>query len=453
MVTVEDLGLPDAVLWFLEGAIPPRGGRLRGVLSLAGAYLPRSLGLGGRGPPVGAGMDALLAGGRTPHSMPYLGMGTDTSDGTMRLENGALEIDWSPRRNRRMYREIERLMRRDQRGAGGRASPRASCGDGRCARRSPPTRSEGVRWATIRRRASPITEDRSGAIPGCTWSTAPISERAGRQSVTHDHGPGRAGGVLHGPRPGDDRIRRPGCPRTAEPGGIDDNRRSTRQAGAGRPVHAERRHELNLINVRGDRAADARSRDARARRRSAGQHLPRARRDAPSSTRSIDDGYDVWLENWRASIDLPRNEWTLDQAARLRPPGGRPHGRERDRRRQIKAIIHCQGSTSFAMSAMAGLVPEVDTIVTNAVSLHPIVPRWSRAQDALRPAGGRAGCCDTSTPRGATRRPRAANGDDAAVKATHHECKNTVCKLVSFTYGAGFPALWRHENLNDDTHT
>src|SRR3954453_4502177 len=29
----------------------------------------------------------------------------------------------------------------------------------------------------------------------------------------------------------------------------------------------------------------------------------------------VDNGYDVWLENWRASIDLPPNRWTLDQAA------------------------------------------------------------------------------------------------------------------------------------------
>ena len=40
----------------------------------------------------------------------------------------------------------------------------------------------------------------------------------------------------------------------------------------------------------------------------------------------------------------------------------------------LKAIIHCQGSTSFMMSAVAGLLPEVETIVTNAVSLHPVVP-------------------------------------------------------------------------------
>ena len=29
----------------------------------------------------------------------------------------------------------------------------------------------------------------------------------------------------------------------------------------------------------------------------------------------IEAGYDVWLENWRASIDFEPNEWTLDQAA------------------------------------------------------------------------------------------------------------------------------------------
>jgi poly(3-hydroxyalkanoate) synthetase len=34
----------------------------------------------------------------------------------------------------------------------------------------------------------------------------------------------------------------------------------------------------------------------------------------------IDAGHDVWLENWRASIDIPHNRWTLDQAAVLDHP-------------------------------------------------------------------------------------------------------------------------------------
>ena len=41
---------------------------------------------------------------------------------------------------------------------------------------------------------------------------------------------------------------------------------------------------------------------------------------APVGTSVVDalvaQGYDVWLEDWRASIDLPPNDWTLDQAAR-----------------------------------------------------------------------------------------------------------------------------------------
>ena len=43
----------------------------------------------------------------------------------------------------------------------------------------------------------------------------------------------------------------------------------------------------------------------------------------------------------------------------------------------LKAVVHCQGSTSFMMSAVAGLLPQVTTIVSNAVSLHPVVPSFS----------------------------------------------------------------------------
>ena len=87
----------------------------------------------------------------------------------------------------------------------------------------------------------------------------------------------------------------------------------------------------------------------------------------------IDDGYDVWLENWRASIDVEPSEWTLDQAAvHDHPAAIRTVVRETGHD-TVKAVIHCQGSTSFAMSAVAGLLPQVDVIITNAVSLHPVV--------------------------------------------------------------------------------
>ena len=163
-------------------------------------------------------------------------------------------------------------------------------------------------------------------------------------------------------------------------------------------------------------------------------------------------GYDLWLENWRASIDLRPNPWTLDQAAVLDHPYAVRKIIEETGAPRVKAVIHCQGSTSFMMSAAAGLVPEVDTIVTNAVSLHPIVPeitkfKISTAVPALKLV------TDYLNPQWCVHAPTLpAKLIAAFIRLTHHECHNPVCKGVSFTYGTGFPALWSHENLNDATH-
>lgn len=177
---------------------------------------------------------------------------------------------------------------------------------------------------------------------------------------------------------------------------------------------------------------------------------------APVETNVVDAlveaGYDVWLENWRGSIDVVPNSWTLDQAALFDHPLAVKTVLDDTGARNLQAIVHCQGSTSFVMSAVAGLLPNVRTIVTNAVSLHPIVPKWSQFKlkvavpvvaeftRFLNPGWGKNAPTAVAT------------ALNALVQSTHHECDNPVCKQVSFTYGAGSPALWRHENLNDETH-
>ena len=166
----------------------------------------------------------------------------------------------------------------------------------------------------------------------------------------------------------------------------------------------------------------------------------------------IEQGYDVWLENWRASIDFSPMPWTLDQAAIYDHPFAVKKVLEMTGESQLKAVIHCQGSTSFMMSLVAGLLPQVTTVVSNAVSLHPVVPSWSKFKlyfmlplvklftDYLNPQWG------IKAP---TMAAKLING---MVMLTHHECDNPVCKQVSFTYGSGFPALWSHANLNEQTH-
>jgi pimeloyl-ACP methyl ester carboxylesterase len=209
--------------------------------------------------------------------------------------------------------------------------------------------------------------------------------------------------------------------------------------------------ELNVINVRGEREP---TREPVLLVHGAGVRANIFR--APVESTLVDallaKGYDVWLENWRASIDFTPNRWTLDQAALYDHPAAVKTVVSETGQDRIKAVIHCQGSTSFAMSACAGLVPEVDTIVTNAVSLHTVVPSWSVAKSRYAVPLVRR-LFSYLNPGWGDHAPDAkSKALTAVVKAVHHECQSTVCKLVSFTYGSGFPALWRHENLNDETH-
>jgi len=165
----------------------------------------------------------------------------------------------------------------------------------------------------------------------------------------------------------------------------------------------------------------------------------------------LEEGYDVWLENWRASIDLLPNEWNLDQAAIYDHPAAVQKVLEETGASELKAIVHCQGSTSFMISAILGLIPEVKVIVSNAVSLHPVVPTYSVFKlhvfvpivkllfRYLNPQWG------IYAPDLKTQLLR------ALVELTHKEDDTLVGKFVSFTYGAGYPALWKLKNLDEQT--
>ena len=163
-------------------------------------------------------------------------------------------------------------------------------------------------------------------------------------------------------------------------------------------------------------------------------------------------GFDVWLLDWRGSIETPPNRWTLDEAAIHDYPAAVRAVRKATGTETLKAVIHCQGSTSFMMSIVAGLLPEVETVVSNAVALHTLVPPLARLKSII--ATNTVGAMiDYVNPQWGLYVtgfwPRMI---DAWVRAAHHECRNAVCKHSSFTYGSGFPTLWLHENLSEETH-
>ena len=180
----------------------------------------------------------------------------------------------------------------------------------------------------------------------------------------------------------------------------------------------------------------------------------------PVATTFVDallaDGYDVWLENWRASIDLPPCQWTLDQVALYDHPAAVQTVLSETGATRLKAVIHCQGSTSFTMSAVAGLLPNVEVIVSNAVSLHPVVTGQSRLKSQLAvPVVG--WLTDYLNPQWGA--GRGEDVDRMAVHAlrnlvnlTQTDCENGVCRFANFTYGAGSDVLWPHDQLNTAVH-
>jgi len=104
------------------------------------------------------------------------------------------------------------------------------------------------------------------------------------------------------------------------------------------------------------------------------------------------------------------------------------------------------------MAAAAGLLPEVTTIVSNAVSLHPVIPPLAKLKIDWfhRPVRALTRYLD---PHWGVEAPDAiAAAITGWVRLTHRECANTVCRLSSFTYGVGHPTLWSHSLLNDATH-
>lgn len=164
-------------------------------------------------------------------------------------------------------------------------------------------------------------------------------------------------------------------------------------------------------------------------------------------------GFDVWLENWRAAADRPRVPWTLDDAAAYDHPAAVAAVLGRTGADRLPVVAHCQGATSFVMALIAGLVPQVDTFVSSAVSLHPVVPRAAaRKLRLLTPLFGAASRY-VDAQWAVARRGLVPALTCAAANALHRECDDGVCRLASFMFGAGHPTLWRHENLDEATHT
>jgi hypothetical protein len=163
-------------------------------------------------------------------------------------------------------------------------------------------------------------------------------------------------------------------------------------------------------------------------------------------------GYDVWVQGWRASIDDPPRRWSLDEAAAFDHPAAIATV-ARETGRDVRVLAHCLGSASYTIAVVAGLVPQVKTMLASAIGLHPVVPRMAQLKTALLMPGLRL-----TTPyldaQWGNRAPTAYAKSIALMAHVFRgrDCDDRACQLANFTYGVGADLLWQHALLEDDVH-
>lgn len=177
----------------------------------------------------------------------------------------------------------------------------------------------------------------------------------------------------------------------------------------------------------------------------------------PRRARSLVDalqgaGWDVWLLNWRGSIDLDPLPWTIDDVATGDIPAAVDHVVAVTGAPRVRIVAHCAGAAAVSVAAVAGLIPAVDVVVANGVALTPRVPRWARVKlSVLRPiAQGSQPYVDIAWGDGPEKGIHRITRN--VVRLWHAECRNPTCNMASFALGSGHPALWRHQNLTSGTH-
>jgi cholesterol oxidase len=87
-------------------------------------------------------------------------------------------------------------------------------------------------------------------------------------------------------------------------------------------------------------------------------------------------GYDCWLLDYRASIDLPyaRDLWTADDAAREDYQPAVDLIRKITGAKNVQVMAHCFGATTFVMAMLGGHLTGVRSAVISQIATDVIVP-------------------------------------------------------------------------------
>jgi cholesterol oxidase len=163
-------------------------------------------------------------------------------------------------------------------------------------------------------------------------------------------------------------------------------------------------------------------------------------------------GYDVWLFDYRAGIDLPsaRTEFTIDDIAQQDWPLAVQQVRDVTGRDDLQAFGHCVGSVSLQMAILHGLTG-IRSAVCAQFPLHPATSVFNWVKSELRVGN----VMDDLGVKVVAPDDRSSPPDallDVLLRALpipqEERCGQAVCRWVNAIYGC----THRHSQLNDATH-
>jgi len=174
----------------------------------------------------------------------------------------------------------------------------------------------------------------------------------------------------------------------------------------------------------------------------------------------LDEGFgDVWTLDYRGSCrfsyNLARSRYNLDDIALFDHPAALHELRRHiGPERRVHVIAHCVGALTMAMSMFGKAVQGISSAILNSVALTPHVSGWSTLKLALGPwASDYLLGIEYYNP--SWRRQRGCSVGKLiamGVDLLHRECDSPECHMLSFMWGNGSPALFKHENMLPVTH-
>lgn len=165
-------------------------------------------------------------------------------------------------------------------------------------------------------------------------------------------------------------------------------------------------------------------------------------------------GYDVWLFDFRISIDLPASQQQSngDQCAQIDHPEAVAYVLKATGAKTLQAMVHCYGSNTFFMSLLAGL-EGVRSVVCSQTATNLICPLITKVKTGLHLPNflDLLGVDSLTAYVDSTAGWKQKLYDDALKLypvPKGERCHSAVCHRVSFMYSL----LYQHEQLDDHIH-